>query len=418
MHIIFITPEMPTKEDYGGGLATFTTNIAEIFAAHGNRVEIIHVTTIEQRVEYDCKVEVRNIYIPKKEWQVYSDVSQLYYEDEKADENRREMLSVIKAKAVRDEITQINKQEKVDIVHFCNHGSLSMMMDDTIPYCIRISGFLNICLKGADTVTGSIRYQDNPLSVTEKLENYAMKKAKFVFAPSRFLAQIGKENLGINIDVLESPFMLGMIENREEVLKKYSLHDKKYLLFHGTLRYSKGIQVIANMVESVLAKYPDIYFVLAGSNRNVKNSEGNMIEASEYVKERAGIYRDRVLYLGRVPRTQIYAVISKSEACVLPSRMENLSNACISSMAMERIVIATKGISFEQLIIDGKNGFLCERDNVDEFIKCIEYVLSLPEERKAIIQSEAGKTIERLSPDKVYDIFLKYYKKVIDKFNC
>ena len=62
MHIIFVTSEMPTKENYRGGLATFTVNIAEIFAAKGNQVEILHVTTKEEQEEYACTVKVKNIY--------------------------------------------------------------------------------------------------------------------------------------------------------------------------------------------------------------------------------------------------------------------------------------------------------------------------------------------------------------------
>ncbi len=46
----------------------------------------------------------------------------------------------------------------------------------------------------------------------------------------------------------------------------------------------------------------------------------------------------------------------------LPSRIDNLTNTCIESMALGKVVIGTQGAIFEQLIEDGVNCFLCRID--------------------------------------------------------
>lgn len=415
MHVIFVTSEIATKNNYGGGLATFTANIAEIFASKGNQVEILHVTTKDEQEAYDCAVEVKNIYIKKAEWDIYDSVSRMYYEGKEADVNRREILQIIKAREVKDEIYRIHKKNKVDIVHFCNHGSFSLMMDDGIPYVIRISGFLNIVLGGAGTASGSLEYADNPLSIGDKLEVYTFRKAKKLFAPSKLIAEIGKKSLNLNIDVLESPYIMDAAA-WDDRLYKSCLMEKKYILFYGNLRYLKGIQIIADFIERMLEKWPDKYLVLAGVDMDVFDDRGELIKASEYLKQRAGKYRERVIYLGKIRRSELYPVISNALACLLPSRIENLSNACIESMALGKIVIATDGASFEQLITDGENGFLCERDSADSFLRGIEKVFGLSAGEKQRMENNASNTVRRLEPDVVYENFMGYYQKIIDEW--
>ena len=83
-------------------------------------------------------------------------------------------------------------------------------------------------------------------------------------------------------------------------------------------------------------------------------------------------------------------------------------------MSLQKIVIASKNASFEQLIVDGENGFLCEKDCAEAFINTINKVLSLPMDEKRKIENKAKTTISRLDPDVVYANFLKYYQAVID----
>jgi len=82
-------------------------------------------------------------------------------------------------------------------------------------------------------------------------------------------------------------------------------------------------------------------------------------------------------------------------------------------MSMGKLVVATNGASFEQLINDGENGFLCDRDNAEAFFEAIIKALELSMERKIEMSTQAKKTVERLSPESIYDKYLEYYQNVI-----
>lgn len=419
MHIIFVTCELATKNNSSGGLATFTANISRIFRNNGNMVEILWVTTREVEVVFDQDIVIHNLYIPLEEWREYDYISSLLTDNEKeAKEIRINWQNVYKAKMVSSKILELNKENKVDIVHFANHCSFSLFMNQAIPFVTRISGFENIWFGGGDRVDGSIEYEDNPLSVSDKIEIHAMKKSPFVMAPSNLIAEIGYRNLGISIEVIESPFVSENIEYDESVFCE-QLIGKKYVLVYGSLRYLKGIHIIAHMAINFLERYQDRYIVLAGNDMPlIDDTDKEVLNASEYVKKHAGKYADRVIYVGRIAREQLYPIIEGAELCMLPSRIENLSNSCIEAMALGKIVVATNGASYEQLIEDGKNGYLCDRDDPNDFLRGVEKALSLSEAEKKVICQNAGKTVERLRSDKLYTRYYQYYEKVIREWDC
>ena len=146
MHIVYVTNELATENNPSGGLATFTANMARIFAEKGHQVEILLVTTKPENHVFSSNVKLHNVFIEKNDWNEYDYVAHLHYPDneEQATANRREWIKVRKMELVRDKIAEINKIEKIDIIHLCNHGSFSMLFQNEIPYVIRISGFMNI----------------------------------------------------------------------------------------------------------------------------------------------------------------------------------------------------------------------------------------------------------------------------------
>ena len=199
-----------------------------------------------------------------------------------------------------------------------------------------------------------------------------------------------------------------------EAYSKY-LEGKKYLLFFGTLNYIKGIQVIAPILDEFLDKYIEMNFVFLGK-RDIISHNGQTINAREYILEYVKKHRERVLFLDSIyEKTKLNYIVYKSEACVLPSRMDNLPNTCIEAMALGKIVIGTDGASFEQLIEDGKSGYLCERDNPKSLLGCMEKLMNMTEEQKRAMGMKAKLRTEQMSDEKIYKQLINVYQNVIEK---
>jgi glycosyltransferase involved in cell wall biosynthesis len=413
MHIVFVTTELATSNNPSGGLASFMANMARIFASKGHKVTMIVSSVKEQELVFDAEVTLNSIYVDKKLWEMFDKMASfltLLRKDDK-DEIRRAGINIYRSRQVLKTIRGINEREKIDFIHYCNLGGLALCADKRIPYCIRVSGFPNMG-RGANLPIAKWEYKQNPLLTSEKLPDYVLTKARYVTVPSLWLKGVIKEQFGVDAVVLESPFVL------EKSRWDYQCYDdrlkgKQYIIHYGSLKYLKGTHIVAELAETLLKEYQNLHIVLAGRSESLYDEAGNEIKAYELVEKNAGEYADRVIYVGRLVREQLYPIVQNAELCLLPSRIENLSNACIEAMAMGKIVVATNGASYEQLIENRVSGFLCERDNKMSFLQGVNEAMALsPEERRRMCANAASVT-KRLSPDKIYEQYMSFYRKVI-----
>ena len=72
----------------------------------------------------------------------------------------------------------------------------------------------------------------------------------------------------------------------------------------------------------------------------------------------------RVVWLRELPRAEMYALIQKSAATVLPSLADNFPNTVLESLALGVPVIGGRGASVDELVEDGKTGELVELGDV------------------------------------------------------
>lgn len=128
----------------------------------------------------------------------------------------------------------------------------------------------------------------------------------------------------------------------------------------------------------------------------------------------AAEYADRVLWIPAQPHETLYPIIARACAVVLPSRIDNFPNACIEAMALERIVIGTRGNGFEQLITDGESGFLCEVDDAAGLLATIERVLALTSDTSRSIGRRAEERIRILAPENTVSALLDCYLDAMD----
>lgn len=413
MNIVFVTTEYTSKKQSSGGLATFTRNVAGMFAAHGNNVRVLLVTTKAEEHDSDEGVVLENLYIRKEDWEEMDYLTSLYGDEFNFDHNklRANIVDVMKSRLVRDKLEELNRTQKIDIVHFCNHGALFRLVKD-IPYVVRISGLYNIVLGNANTIDGSVLYNHQE-EIRDVVETHYMKKSQNVICPSHVMERTCRDEFGITCKVIQSPVCIMDKNDWDFSVLESQIGPQKYFLYFGTINFFKGLGVLMNLVHDLLSKYFDYVFVLAGRDIMVEH-DGKEKFGSEFIKECAKEHSDRVIALGSLISEQLFPVISKAELCILPGRIENLSNACLEAMAIGKIVVATKDASYEEIIDDGIDGFLCERDNAKSFFDVINHVMNLSDEERASIYQRIRQKISKLTPSEAYSTYFDYYQSIIE----
>ena len=402
MHIAIATTEFVTEPTFSGGLANYCANLSKILRMHGNKISIFVISTLEGEVVWENGIVVYRI----------------RFEDlgSKIKIKGASMLSnlFMPSLLINKKIQEINRSSPIDIIHFSSSGALALFRVKTIPAVVRLSTF-QPAMRYAQKPLFELRKKKYVFNIQEIIQMISIKKADSIFAPSKIVAQLTERVVRKKVTVIESPFMIEF-DNMDESLYEEYLKNKKYFMFYGTLGYLKGIHVITNILNKLFERHPDCDFVFVGaSSKMVYN--GEPVKAEEYItKSIFSQYRNRILYFSPISnKKQLYPLIYHALACVLPSRFDNLPNTCIEAMALGKIVVGTKGTSFEQLISNEVDVFLIDNEDSEQLLKCLLQILDMTKEERLRMGKYAQKRTSLLRPEFIYEQMVNLYNKTIDQ---
>lgn len=399
MNIAYVVPEFVT-EVKGGGLATYINNISRILASKGHVITIIVKSETNSTFEYSDGIFVERVCV----------------ELSHVDLNVPGSIYRACSKQLNERLLYVHENiRRIDVVQYANWNALGYYRTQ-LPTVVRVSSDLPYC-RAANTLGYSKDTIYTCEKVTDCLEELSLMNADRVYGPSKLFADIISKRTGTPIDVIESPFELTHVVE-DIAVDEDALKGKKYILSYGNLNLLKGSKLIGDAIYRLLEKNKEIYYVFAGNDGGWTDIEGNHVSAVQYIKEHAGKYADRVVYLGALERAKLYPVIKNAEVCVLPSRVDNLPNACIEAMALGKVVIGTNGASFEQLIENELNGFLIEKEDIESLIERVIYVLNLDAEEKKRIGKKASEVVQRMNADIIGEKVIKLYESVIKEPAC
>jgi glycosyltransferase involved in cell wall biosynthesis len=178
-----------------------------------------------------------------------------------------------------------------------------------------------------------------------RLERTCVQRADVAYAPSRFVAERLARRYDIDVQVVRPPARL---ETKPEPELSYELPER-YLIHFGQLSAAKGTPVIARALPHVWERAPDFTMVWAGPDRGSALPEW---------RESWGEHQSQVVWLGELTKPEVYAVLQRAEAAVLPSAVDNLPNTVIESLLLGIPVIGTVGSSIDELVEPGETGEL------------------------------------------------------------
>lgn len=399
MNIVYVIPEFPTEKEIGG-LATYYDNIARLMADAGHEVVVFVLSNCFEDISYYPGILVKRVLVDLSN--VDASIPGSYMR-----QWSKEMNKAVQA--------YLNEGHQIDIIQYANFMGYGLDRFDNIPTVVRVSSFRPL-LRAADqeVFDSSIEYKSS--KVPDFLEELSVIKADYIYGPSCLTADIIKRETGRKVEIIESPFYPREISTENILPKK--IKEKDYIITFGTLKALKGAKVIGDSILEIMRQYPNLYWVFAGAEVPWEGAQGEKVVPSDYIKKRAGIHGERVIFLGKVEQQKLLRVVKEAKCCVLPSRVDNLPNTCIEAMALGKIVVGTRGASFEQLIEDGENGYLIERENAKELVNAVNRVMRLDKYEANQMEKLASKRIEKMAPQKVKEQLLELYQTVIKNQNC
>ncbi len=401
MKIAFVTPEFTLDERFSGGLANYVSRVSVALAKQGHEVTVftrgkvdafetwkgLEVYTISGLLDPVSKrLDRLDFFFRNKLYAPYQDVKAAWC-------LFRKYREIVKSKGPFD-IVQLANVQAVGLF-FRPLGNEKMVT--------RLSSYRPLWDRRAGIPENWF------VRMRWWLEEKAIRRTKFHYAPSAFVAKYVEEGYGLKVQVVETPFFQEVHET-DASLYESALKGKRYLLFFGRLTQMKGVHRLAEALPEVLRNFPELQAVFAGGDTSLAPDGGGM---RDYIRKTVGDeLQNRLLFFDPLRHEQLYPIIKHAEWVVLPSIVDNLPNTCLEAMGLGRPVIATKGSCFEQLITDGKNGFLCEADNAKSLRSALEMALGKGPEDRNSIGREAKDSLQRLRPESSIPALINYYKRI------
>ncbi len=396
MRIALLVSEYVTEINFDGGLANYTHRIALALAGAGHEPVVFIQADRDQTIIHDG-IEIHRVKNRRSIW--ISIVNKLTL-------HRLILLCSLlrQSRNLNRALRQTHRHAPFDIVQYTHLGGIGCFRTRSIPAVARLSSYTPLCYHFGEYSDRS-RFQ---IWQQVLAENLAMRRVDSVFGPCRLIAEAVHKKLAIAVHVIESPFV-PFAGPEDETLYRQELAGKEYLLYFGRISPPKGALVIAAMLRELLRRHSQLYFVLAG--RETTGYAGRTM--MEHLYEQAGEFRSRVLHLGRVGHSQLFPVIRRAAAVVLPSLIENFPNVCLESLSVGQITVATRDSGFDQLIVDGMSGWLSTPNDPESLLAATEKALAMDEDARRQMGRAAQERIAQLNPGRVAAAHLAFYRETI-----
>lgn len=158
-----------------------------------------------------------------------------------------------------------------------------------------------------------------------------------------------------------------------KIIHKYHLPtDKPIVAYIGRLDAEKHLSVLVRAFAEVREK-ADTHLLLVGFGTDREHLE-NMAHTLRV--------SSHITFTGRVSDEDLVELHKVGTVYVMPSPAELQSIATLEAMASGQPIIAVNAGALKELCQDGRNGFLCQRDNDHEIAQAILKVISDKELRE------------------------------------
>jgi len=234
-----------------------------------------------------------------------------------------------------------NQENAFDVLQTADYGlpGLFIKRHPRRLHLVRCSWAADLFIK-AD---GNLNKLDSRLYC--RLDRRCIRRADLAYAPSHFVANYYREAHGLDLQVLRPPVML---ETEIATHLPWELPER-YLMYFGAICPRKGTDVLAAALPLVWRQEPGFSMVWAGEAWH---------RALDTYRALWGEHAARVMWLGLIPKPQVYGVLRRADAVVIPSRVDNLPNTLIESLLLKVPVIGSFGASIDEVIEPGVSGEL------------------------------------------------------------
>lgn len=175
-------------------------------------------------------------------------------------------------------------------------------------------------------------------------------------------------------------------------------------LYLGRLLFDKGLLELKEAAKRIKERRADVRVQILGPIESKNPTAINPTTLNAWIEERS------IEYLGETD--DVSGFIAKADCIVLPSFREGTPRSLLEAAAIGRPIVATDVPGCKEVVIDGKNGFLCQPGSVEKLVEAMQKMLNLTDERRLAMGRAGRKIVEKsFCEQMVIDRYLSLVQK-------
>jgi len=383
MQIAFLTPEYPhLKTGSSGGIGTSIKNLAVGLLLQGHSVRVLVYGQKKEDVFDDNGIsvqQIQNVKFKGLSWYL----------------TRKKLERII---------NQLYGNAAIDLVEAPDWtGITSFIQPKKCPIVIR--------LNGSDAYFCHLEHR--PVKWKNQFhEKRALQKADGLISVSQFTADVTNEVFGLKKEFTIIPNSIDVDLFDGNSNDNINSNGKNAILYFGSLIRKKGLLELPFIFNEVIRKNPEAQLILVG--KDVPDIVSGNVSTWEMMQ---GLFTkeafQKVRYLGSVPYSEIKKQIQLAAVCVFPSFAEALPVSWIEAMALQKAVVASNIGWAKEIIDDGKEGFLINPKEHQQYSKRILALLENPELQKQFGIAARKKIVTTFSMEIVAKQSVLFYEGII-----
>jgi glycosyltransferase involved in cell wall biosynthesis len=399
VHIGFFTPEYVTAANPDGGLANYLRKTGLALAARGHRVSIFLLAR-EEAAWQDGAVQVYSV----PAFSLPAGFKRIRY----LGQVLKAGVQVLSAQRLAHKAWAVHSLHPFDLFQTSSYRApgYALTHNGRVPLVCRVSSYSPLirAAYGAKPSLGD--------ALSDWLEVRQVLEADACFTPSRFMADTYARQVGRRPDIIRSP-VEDIPTGFDPTFYQMQFLGKKYLLFFGTLSRIKGVDLLAEALPPLFEKFSQLEVVFIGRDDGLPDG----VKVADYLNSRCWAYVNKLHFYPALSKPQLFPVIEHALGVLFPSRVDNYPNAALEALSAGVPLIGSDDSSLEEMIIDGKTGFLMHNGEAGSLSAAIQRLLEMSLEARQEMVAHIQAQVASIQKEDRIGQLVSYYSSIIEKFH-
>lgn len=401
MRICIISREYPPDTGWGG-IATFARHLAHGLTELGHEVEVVSLAVNEPRSIRESGILVHRV--------MPGDVGGGFAQGGLMLPYTKYVLTT--SSSLWKKFLELHQKKPFDVVdtpELLAEG-LWTAVTKAAPLVVRLyTPHSKFIAERLHNVRPSLDHQ-----LVAAIERVAMLNADVLTSPSDDLADFVSLDLNYpreRIEIVRNPIDPNVFT--PEGSKAIKSDGRKTVLFVGRLEERKGIHYLIDAIPQVVARYPNVRFVIVGDDTNTGEGQLSVRDELDEKVRQHGIAQ-HIEWVQRVPLDALPSYYRSADVCTVPSVYDNSPYTCLEAMSCGRPVVGTSAGGTQEYIVNGESGIIVPPRDADALANAIVDLLSSDEKRQALAIAARQRVLDKFQRTEIARQTAEVYSQAIE----